>query len=1252
MVVTFYSFKGGVGRSMALANVAEILADMGYSVLVCDWDLEAPGLEQFLCSDEGEAADRLGNPGIIDLVEEYKRTLARPPLTANGDLTDAAQFSIVGGVPLRRPSTYAKLVPRSGRTSAGSIRLLSAGRRGGEREGDYTKAVRDSDWTEFYDKWAGGAYFEFLRQDLQSAAKIVLIDSRTGVTELGGVATHLLCDVVVLFSAANRQNVRGTEWMADILSGAPLQEQRQNRPLSIIPTAARIEIIAESKLLTPFLIDFKQRFARRVPAALGEPQAFLENSVIPYAPLFSFEETVVARAPESERNPTLFKPYQILADSLIRCGKAMGLLGSHEPGPEPINGEESNLTEPGRAETLTPSLVLAGEFFLSWSESDRDYATRLVTALKSAGLAVWSDLLDGALRPSEAIATQIQSAIARSTGYLILVPREPLSSWLEAEMNVALSRQARVEGYRVLVLTRDRVEQIPVELRRFPALPLGKSGWKEAASRVIAELLPTRTLVPETPAGTLFDSIKKPTERESRFFFGRDAEIGELIGYVEAALTSGSRTLIITGPAGSGKTTLVRAGIIPLFQQGLFGTKRSPWRIAFAAFHSANDPEAILMRAVGEAIGITAHSEDWPQLISACAALDAPLLLVIDNFEHVSSTDGVSGTFRGRLVELRASCSAGFFLIITSRTGQSDINTAVLEGTTVPLVYQLPPFRPEGIQQYLVGVARLLGTNYEAGLLDVITLDAIALSVTAPILGNVLQQLIERQEKPGILTHAIYRKFGGVEGILTSAAVPLIEKLDAQTEGAARQIITSLVHPRTGAIVERPREELLSWVQIRRHQGLSAGENMMMVLRDPIEAFLGFAGQPVRLPESVETLRAFKEEGIVQMSPEGGVRLTTDGILRTPIVQSWLKKDAEQLVLRGDLEDAAKRWNERDRSNEFLPAKSLVRKLPEIEWTTPLAYSAAIAVGRHSLLKAGKFLLLVISGYALALGIVITARQSEADLTKRLEESSRLLKAAEKQNTVALQTAASSADRANQELVKARAERDEAKAELKRRPTAQQPQLPQRGESLPVLTIPLLIERLSSRNVEERRSAPTQLALHGQDAVAPMLAALRRAKGEPDHLVEQGVAEALRQMKAAVSLTDVDAQTVVGLLGSDDQSTRTAVVDFLKGMENAQSLQNVFRWLVQFIDKRKELPGGEISERDVLNAITVIGTWAGTLDASIPGTGQRGLAEEAKDLLAKYRDELRSNPKQWSRTIQLIEKLLKAAEAKEAVQAR
>ena len=57
-IVTFYSYKGGVGRTMALANVAVLLSQWGKKVLMVDWDLEAPGLEHFFLPEMSSEPSR------------------------------------------------------------------------------------------------------------------------------------------------------------------------------------------------------------------------------------------------------------------------------------------------------------------------------------------------------------------------------------------------------------------------------------------------------------------------------------------------------------------------------------------------------------------------------------------------------------------------------------------------------------------------------------------------------------------------------------------------------------------------------------------------------------------------------------------------------------------------------------------------------------------------------------------------------------------------------------------------------------------------------------------------------------------------------------------------------------------------------------------------------------------------------------------------------------------------------------------
>ncbi|HYJ84655.1 MAG TPA: AAA family ATPase, partial [Pyrinomonadaceae bacterium] len=77
-IITFYSYKGGTGRSMMMANVAWILASSGKKVLVIDWDLEAPGLHRyfypFLADKDSSFSD-----GVINFVTNYKLKVMRPP---------------------------------------------------------------------------------------------------------------------------------------------------------------------------------------------------------------------------------------------------------------------------------------------------------------------------------------------------------------------------------------------------------------------------------------------------------------------------------------------------------------------------------------------------------------------------------------------------------------------------------------------------------------------------------------------------------------------------------------------------------------------------------------------------------------------------------------------------------------------------------------------------------------------------------------------------------------------------------------------------------------------------------------------------------------------------------------------------------------------------------------------------------------------------------------------------------------------
>lgn len=316
MIFTFYSFKGGVGRSMALANVAELLYQRGLNVLMIDFDLEAPGLERFFTTAAPQAAsgpgalpfhaDVLRSRGIIDLLISYKALRAMPIATAekSGE-PSAAASSTEGTAASSTPFPY-RVEPlknfivsvRGPRGSAGGgLSLMPAGRRDDNEYTLYADRIRAFDWEDFFTRWSGAQFFDWFGRELNQIYDVILIDSRTGITEMSGVCTHFLADAVVLFVAANDQNVEGTRRMASSLLRKELIATRQERALSVLIVPSRVEINEGAKLK-----DFSDKFTSLLANMIDKRIAFRTSAFldlrIPYIPYYAFGENVAVRDPE------------------------------------------------------------------------------------------------------------------------------------------------------------------------------------------------------------------------------------------------------------------------------------------------------------------------------------------------------------------------------------------------------------------------------------------------------------------------------------------------------------------------------------------------------------------------------------------------------------------------------------------------------------------------------------------------------------------------------------------------------------------------------------------------------------------------------------------------------------------------------------------------------------------------------------------------------------------------------------------
>jgi cellulose biosynthesis protein BcsQ len=316
MIYTFYSFKGGVGRSMALANIAELFYRRGLKVLMIDFDLEAPGLERYfnVSNAQSTTTEILGKRGVIDLLVSYKQMCSLPKMVQENAVqqNNGEEVSRLIVEPLEDFCVRIYQENQSG----GELFLIPAGRRSGDYFKKYAENVQSFDWQDFYINWEGERFFEWFRESVNSFADVVLIDSRTGITEMGGICTHQLADVVLMFVGANQQNLDGTLKMATSLSNKDLiKNGRKGRKLSLLPIPSRIDSF-EAESLDEFAKSFKSTLGQFAPEELDLKDNLFTELKIPYLPYYAYQERVAVREIDRDSATDLVKAFERISFAL------------------------------------------------------------------------------------------------------------------------------------------------------------------------------------------------------------------------------------------------------------------------------------------------------------------------------------------------------------------------------------------------------------------------------------------------------------------------------------------------------------------------------------------------------------------------------------------------------------------------------------------------------------------------------------------------------------------------------------------------------------------------------------------------------------------------------------------------------------------------------------------------------------------------------------------------------------------------
>ncbi len=268
--ITFYSYKGGVGRSLALANTAALLVKRGRRVVLVDFDLEAPGLDSF-----EEFKSVAGKPGVVEYVTEFENTKRAP---------DISQFVHACDLDSQ---------PR------GRLWIMPAGK----KDPAYNSCRAKLDWVRLYDSGLGTPFVENWKAAIARHCQpdYVFVDSRTGLTDVGGICTLHLPDLVVMVFGLNEQNVHGVAAVAKTIRESELSHLPQiHYVASPVPNLPR---------------DKKGPLVQRLTAATERLGAKIESS-IRYAHVAALTERLFVLDPDLEASP-LVSDYERLLDRLI-----------------------------------------------------------------------------------------------------------------------------------------------------------------------------------------------------------------------------------------------------------------------------------------------------------------------------------------------------------------------------------------------------------------------------------------------------------------------------------------------------------------------------------------------------------------------------------------------------------------------------------------------------------------------------------------------------------------------------------------------------------------------------------------------------------------------------------------------------------------------------------------------------------------------------------------------------------------------
>ncbi|MGD8626448.1 MAG: TIR domain-containing protein, partial [Anaerolineae bacterium] len=634
------------------------------------------------------------------------------------------------------------------------------------------------------------------------------------------------------------------------------------------------------------------------------------------------------------------------------------------------------------------------DVFLSHSDADNAAVELIAQRLREeAGLAPFLDSWH--LIPGRPWMDEVEKALAQSLTVAVFVGPSGISPWHNEEMRAALDEAVR---------TRDEVRVIPVLLpgateasvSRF----LARRVWVdfrpglddgEAFQRLVAGIKGEAIVggvyeLPDEPAP--YRGLLRFEAEHTRFFFGREADRRRLVEKLEE-----DTFVAVVGASGSGKSSLVRAGLLPALARGalpgsdqwhtlVFQPGGQPLR-TLAEQVATLVPIAHRLEAADDLTGRLSERADGLRTAATTYLADRPgsLLLVVDQFEELftlcrekpEACRARVEQFIANLADAVENGEGRIRILITLRADFLDRCLAfpALRDLLQNRQVLLGPLDEAALREVIVRPAQEVGAFFEKGLVSMVLRDVEDKPGALPLLQHALYELWRARRGPWLTIDA-YEASGGVEGALQRRAQATYESLTPEQQVIARNILLRLTALGEGIADTRRRVE--------RDELYLVG-----VVREQVDAVLqALSGEKTRLVVAGEESVEVAHEALIQS---------------WSTLRGWLEEDREELLIHRRLTQASEEWDEDEREESYLYHGARLAQAEE--WAAshggelnPLEQEfleASVAARRARQMAARRRVRYTVAGLAIAVVILATLAFIAFQQWRRSDRNARAL---------------------------------------------------------------------------------------------------------------------------------------------------------------------------------------------------------------------------------------------------------------------